>query len=148
MTTDEALLARAVALAERCPPSETAFSVGALVVGPDGAVLADGWSRRRGGSEHAEESALADLGDGWQAPAGTTVYSSLEPCSRRASRPLTCTQLILAAGVTRVVFAWREPPTFVEGAGAELLHAAGVEVVELPAFADAARKPNRHLLDR
>ncbi|OJY47297.1 dCMP deaminase [Pseudonocardia sp. 73-21] len=141
---DRALLRHAVELARRCPPSDTAFSVGALVVGPDGAVLAEGWSRRDGGTEHAEEAALGDLGG--RVPPGSTVYSSLEPCSARASRPRTCTQLILAAGVARVVIAWREPSTFVEGEGAELLRAAGVEVVELPELADAAREPNRHLL--
>ena len=43
---DRELLARAVELARRCPPSDTAFSVGALVVDMDGTVLADGWSRR------------------------------------------------------------------------------------------------------
>lgn len=141
---DRALLGRAVELARRCPPSDTAFSVGALVVGPDGAVLAQGWSRRDDPRVHAEEAALGDL-DG-RVPPGTTVYSSLEPCSARASRPRTCTQLILAAGVERVVFAWREPSTFVDGEGAELLRAAGLEVLELPELADAAREPNRHLL--
>jgi pyrimidine deaminase RibD-like protein len=143
---DRQLLARAVELALRCPPSDTAFSVGALVVGADGTVLAEGWSRRRDPHDHAEESALADLGPGWNADPGTTVYSSLEPCSARASRPLTCTELILAAGVDRVVFAWREPAVFVDGEGAELLRARGVEVVELPELAAAARAPNAHLL--
>jgi diaminohydroxyphosphoribosylaminopyrimidine deaminase/5-amino-6-(5-phosphoribosylamino)uracil reductase len=145
---DRELLARAAELAGRCPPSSTAFSVGALVVDADGTVLAEGWSRRRDPHDHAEEGALADLGPGWHAPPGTTVYSSLEPCSARASRPLTCTDLILAAGVDRVVFAWREPGLFVDGRGAELLRAGGVEVVELPELAAAARTPNAHLLGR
>jgi pyrimidine deaminase RibD-like protein len=144
---DREFLARAVDLARRCPPSQTAFSVGALVVDAAGTVLAEGWSRRRDPHDHAEEGALADLGTGWRAAAGTTVYSSLEPCSARASRPLTCTDLILAAGVDRVVFAWREPGLFVDGQGAELLRAAGVDVVELPELAAAARTPNAHLLD-
>jgi pyrimidine deaminase RibD-like protein len=143
---DSELLARAVELARRCPPSETAFSVGALVVDAGGVVLAEGWSRRHDPHDHAEESALADLGRGWRAAPGTTVYSSLEPCSTRASRPLTCTDLILAAGVDRVVFAWREPGVFVDGRGAELLAAGGVEVVEMPDLAAAARTPNAHLL--
>lgn len=146
MNDDRELLARAVELARRCPPSETAFSVGALVVDAGGTVLAEGWSRRRDPHDHAEESALADLGPGWCAAPGTTVYSSLEPCSARSSRPLTCTELILAAGVDRVVFAWREPRVFVDGEGAELLRARGVEVVELPELAAAARTPNAHLL--
>ncbi|TQM14426.1 dCMP deaminase [Pseudonocardia kunmingensis] len=143
---DRELLARAVELARRCPPSQTAFSVGALVVDAAGDVLAEGWSRRRDPHDHAEESALADLGAGWRAPPAITVYSSLEPCSARASRPRTCSELILAAGVDRVVFAWREPSLFVDGEGAELLRAGGVEVVELPELAAAARAPNAHLL--
>jgi diaminohydroxyphosphoribosylaminopyrimidine deaminase/5-amino-6-(5-phosphoribosylamino)uracil reductase len=105
-------------------------------------VLADGWSRRSDPKEHAEEAALATLDT---VPAGATVYSSLEPCTVRASRPRTCTQLIIAAGIARVVFAWREPSLFVECDGAERLRAAGVEVVELGELADAAREPNRHL---
>ena len=139
---DRELLAQAVALAWRCPPSATAFSVGALVVAADATVLADGWSRRSDPTEHAEEAALAMLD---AVPPGATVYTSLEPCSARASRPRTCTELILAAGVARVVFAWREPSLFVDCDGAERLRAAGVDVVELPELAAAAREPNRHL---
>jgi pyrimidine deaminase RibD-like protein len=146
MRDDHELLARAVELARRCPPSASAFSVGALVVDGDGAVLAEGWSRRSDPADHAEESALALLGPGWRAPADTTVYSSLEPCSVRSSRPLTCSELIVAARVARVVFAWREPSIFVEGHGAERLRAAGIEVVELPELADAARETNHHLV--
>lgn len=142
---DRALLRAAVELASNCPPSSTAFSVGALVVA-DGVVLADGWSRRTDPHDHAEEAALATLGPGWRAPAGTTVYSSLEPCSARASRPRTCSELILAAGIERVVFAWREPSIFVTGEGAEQLRAAGVEVLELPELAAGVREVNAHLL--
>lgn len=144
--TDHDLLARAVALAHRCPPSSTAFSVGALVVDGDGTVLAEGFSRRDDPRDHAEEAALAELGARWRAPAGASVYSSLEPCSARASRPRTCAALILAAGIKRVVFAWREPAVFVDGDGANLLRTAGVEVVELAELAEAAREVNRHLL--
>ena len=39
-----------------------------------------------------------------------------------------------------------EPAVFVDGRGAELLRARGVEVVELPGLAAAARMPNGHLL--
>jgi pyrimidine deaminase RibD-like protein len=63
----------------------------------------------------------------------------------RASRPTSCTDLILATGIRRVVFAWREPELFVHGEGAEKLRAAGVEVVELAELADAARDVNLHL---
>jgi 5-amino-6-(5-phosphoribosylamino)uracil reductase len=143
---DKHWLRRAVELSRNCPPSSTAFAVGAIVVDADGDELARGYSRESGGTEHAEESALAKLDPDDPRLRGATVYSSLEPCGRRASRPRTCTELILAAGIPRVVFALREPPTFVDGQGAEQLTAAGVEVVELPGLAGAAREVNRALL--
>ena len=140
----------AVSLARRCSPSETAFSVGAVVVGADGKELARGFSREGGDpAVHAEEAALAKIAPDDPRLSGATVYSTLEPCSRRKSRPRTCTELIIAAGVARVVTAWREPETFVtDPQGTELLTAAGIEVTELPAFAEEAAAPNRHLLGR
>ncbi|HEY8482265.1 MAG TPA: deaminase [Spirillospora sp.] len=130
-------------LAKRCPPSRTAFSVGAVIVDADGREIARGFSREHDPHDHAEEAALARAaGD----LTGATVYSSLEPCGHRASRPRPCAELIAASGVRRVVFAWREPALFTEGAGAEILAAAGVEVTEIPELADRAREPNAHLL--
>jgi diaminohydroxyphosphoribosylaminopyrimidine deaminase/5-amino-6-(5-phosphoribosylamino)uracil reductase len=147
MTSDLAFLTRAIELSRRCPPSDSAFSVGAVVVGADGTVLAEGYSRETDPTVHAEESALAKLPAGDPRLRTATVYSSLEPCSRRASRPHPCAELILAAGVPRVVLAWREPDLFVTGCeGIALLTAAGVEVVELPELAAAAREVNAHLL--
>jgi pyrimidine deaminase RibD-like protein len=146
VSTDRDWLERTVELSQRCPPSTTAFSVGACVVDAAGTLLAEGWSRAHDPLDHAEEAALGRLGPGYRAAAGTTVYSSLEPCSVRVSRPRSCTELILAAGVDRVVFAWREPAVFVDCDGAERLRAAGVEVVELPDLAERVRAVNRHLL--
>jgi pyrimidine deaminase RibD-like protein len=138
----------AVELARRCPPSDTAFSVGAVIVDAAGAELSRGFSREGGDPVvHAEESALGKVSPGDPRLAGATVYSTLEPCSRRKSRPLTCTQLIIAAGLGRVVIAWREPALFVADAqGRELLSAAGLAVTELPDFAADAIAPNRHLV--
>ncbi|MFE1590919.1 dihydrofolate reductase family protein [Streptomyces sp. NPDC058737] len=134
-------------LAGLCPPSETAFSVGAVVVAADGSELARGYSREGGDPVvHAEEAALAKLDPSDARLAGATVYSSLEPCARRASRPAPCARLILDAGVRRVVTAWREPDTFVAGAdGSGVLAAQGAVVVVLPEYEEAAKAPNRHL---
>jgi len=140
-------LGYAVELASRCPPSRTAFSVGAVIVGADGeTVLAEGWSRAGDPRDHAEEAALRGFAPGDRRLAGATLYSSLEPCSARASRPRTCAELTLAAGIHRVVFAWREPAVFVDCQGAELLAAAGVTVVERPDLAAGVRAVNAHLL--
>ena len=60
---DDRHLAEACTLAERCPPSATAFSVGCVVVAADGTVLGSGWSRRDDPLDHAEEGVLRRLGD-------------------------------------------------------------------------------------
>ena len=143
---DKHWLRVAVELSTHCPPSTTAFAVGAVVVDGQGNELARGYSRESGGTEHAEEAALGKLDPADPRLRGATMYSSLEPCGRRASRPRTCSELILAAGIPRVVFALREPPTFVDGRGAERLAAGGVDVVEVPELAEAVREVNRDLL--
>ncbi|MET8248348.1 dihydrofolate reductase family protein [Streptomyces sp. NPDC005202] len=145
---DRHWLRLACELAAHCPPSRTAFSVGAVVVAADGTELARGYSREGGDPVvHAEEAALAKVDPADPRLAGATVYSSLEPCARRSSRPRPCARLILDAGVGRVVTAWQEPDTFVEGAdGAGVLAAGGAEVVVLPEFEERAKEPNRHLL--
>jgi diaminohydroxyphosphoribosylaminopyrimidine deaminase/5-amino-6-(5-phosphoribosylamino)uracil reductase len=141
--TDRQWMERAIDLSRLCPVVPNAYSVGAVVVDADGKELATGYSRETDPVAHAEESALGKLAD---VPVGATIYSTLEPCSERKSRPLPCTRLILAAGIQRVVIAWREPDLFVADCqGVELLTAAGVEVVELPELAEAARAVNAHL---
>ncbi|MER6540578.1 dihydrofolate reductase family protein [Streptomyces sp900105755] len=135
-------------LAADCPPSRTAFSVGAVVVAADGTELARGHSREAGDPVvHAEEAALAKLPADDPRLASATVYTSLEPCTHRASRPHPCAELILRAGVRRVVTAWREPDTFVAAAdGTGMLREAGVEVLVLGEYEGLAKAPNGHLL--
>lgn len=142
--TDHALLRQAIGLGLRCPPSRTAFSVGAVVVAATGEVLATGYSRESEPDAHAEETALAKLTG--RSLAGATLYSSLEPCSERSSRPTSCTSLILAAGITRVVFALHEPAVFVEGRGGERLAEAGVQLVHIPELGAEVEQVNAHLL--
>jgi diaminohydroxyphosphoribosylaminopyrimidine deaminase/5-amino-6-(5-phosphoribosylamino)uracil reductase len=124
-----------------------------VLVGDDGEMLTDGYSRERDPADHAEEVALAKLGlprPAGSAPmtglAGATLYSSLEPCASRMSRPTACADLIIASGIGRVVIAWREPPIFVPGGGALRLRQGGVTVTTLPELAAAARAVNAHLL--
>jgi len=138
-------LREAIELSRRCPPSQSAFSVGAVLVSDAGKVIAAGHSRERDPKDHAEEVALARAA-GDPALATATLYSSLEPCLSRSSRPRSCAQLIVAAGILRVVIAWLEPPLFVQGGGAAALRQAGVTVVEIPRLAGLARSVNAHLV--
>jgi len=143
---DRGWLARAVDLSRCCPPSRTAYAVGAIIVAADGAVLATGYSRETSPHDHAEEVALGKLGPAAPGLGGATLYSSLEPCRFRASRPRPCAELIIEAGLRRVVIAWLEPPVLAAGGGAVLLRAAGITVVEIPGLAADARAVNAAVL--
>jgi diaminohydroxyphosphoribosylaminopyrimidine deaminase/5-amino-6-(5-phosphoribosylamino)uracil reductase len=141
---DRRFLRQAIELSRRCPPSDAAFSVGAVIVDAGGAVLATGFSRECDPHDHAEEAAMAKVAGSLRP--GAIIYSSLEPCLRRLSRSRSCCELIVAAGITRVVLAWREPPVFVPGGGAAWLAERGVLVTEVPEFTAEARAVNAHLL--
>ena len=94
---DRQWLRAAIELSRLCPPSPTAYAVGAIIVGRDGAEVSRGHSRDRTPVVHAEESALARLEGTDVDLSGATIYASMEPCSTRRSGPRTCTELIIAA---------------------------------------------------
>jgi 5-amino-6-(5-phosphoribosylamino)uracil reductase len=136
----------AIGEARRCPPSRAAFSVGAVIVDAAGREMSRGYSREGDPHVHAEESALSKISPVDPRLAGATIYSSLEPCSARTSRPAPCASLIRAAGIPRVVYAWREPVLFVDGRGVEELSEAGIDVQQIPDLEPEARSMNAHLL--
>jgi diaminohydroxyphosphoribosylaminopyrimidine deaminase/5-amino-6-(5-phosphoribosylamino)uracil reductase len=145
-SADRTWMEAAIELSYQCPPGLDAYCVGAVIVDEHGQEISRGFSRETDANVHAEESALAKLAPDDPRLRTATMYSTLEPCSERKSRPRTCTQLILDAGIPRVIIAWREPPLFVADCqGYELLTNAGVSVVELPEYALQARAANSHL---
>nr|WP_106409248.1 bifunctional diaminohydroxyphosphoribosylaminopyrimidine deaminase/5-amino-6-(5-phosphoribosylamino)uracil reductase RibD [Pseudoroseomonas deserti] len=97
-------------------------SVGCVIT-RDGAVVGRGWTAP-GGRPHAETEALKRAG---HAARGATAYVTLEPCCHWGRTP-PCTDALIAAGVTRVVVAMRDPDPRVDGGGIEKLRAAGIEV--------------------
>ncbi len=143
---DRHWLAEAIGLSERCELSEFAFCVGAILVGAGGQVLGHGYSRQADPHDHAEEVALRQAAQAQADLGGATLYSSLEPCLRRVSRPVPCAELVLCRRIRRVVIAWLEPPIFQPGGGAAWLAERGVEVIELADLAAAAQVVNRVLL--
>jgi pyrimidine deaminase RibD-like protein len=142
---DRYWLSAAIDLSEKCQVSDSAFSVGAVLVTASGDVLSTGYSRETSPRDHAEEVALSRAGLGAEL-SDATLYSSLEPCLYRASRPVSCSELIVASGVRRVVIAWLEPPIFVPGGGAAWLADRAITVVHLADLAEAAKSVNAHLI--
>jgi pyrimidine deaminase RibD-like protein len=135
----------ALLLAKSCVQVDTAYNVGALLVGLTGEVLASGFSREIEGNTHAEEVCLMKLMKKLEETEGTdkgnntssrlsllkgaTLYSTMEPCSKRLSGKKPCCELLAEAGIARVVIAVREPSTFVQKCeGADQLASAGIKV--------------------
>ncbi|MCK4323388.1 MAG: bifunctional diaminohydroxyphosphoribosylaminopyrimidine deaminase/5-amino-6-(5-phosphoribosylamino)uracil reductase RibD [Armatimonadetes bacterium] len=118
---------RALELAERglgrtCPNP----AVGAVVVADD-QIAGEGF-HRAAGQPHAEILALEDAG---QRAAGAELYVTLEPCSTEGRTP-PCTDAIIAADISRVVYACEDCDPANTGRAAEILAAAGIETLAGP----------------
>jgi pyrimidine deaminase RibD-like protein len=98
-------------------------SVGCVIVA--GGVVVGEDATATGGRPHAEELALAHAGERAR---GADVYVTLEPCARRSAGGTSCADLLIAAGVARVVIATSDPHPYAAGAGVERLRAAGVVI--------------------
>ena len=105
--------------------------VGAVILDSSGEVAGVGGTQPAGGA-HAEIAALLAAGD--RARGGTLVVT-LEPC-RHTGRTGPCTTAILDAGISRVVFAVRDPHP-AAGGGGDLLLAEGIDVEADVLTADA-----------
>jgi diaminohydroxyphosphoribosylaminopyrimidine deaminase/5-amino-6-(5-phosphoribosylamino)uracil reductase len=134
-TAYEALMQRALVLAAKGPASGVNPQVGCVLTDADGTIVSEGW-HRGAGTPHAEVDALSRVAG----HTGLTAVVSLEPCSHRG---LTgpCTEALITAGVTRVVYAVSDPGKH-SGGGAERLREAGV-LVECGVLADETSEAMR-----
>ena len=95
--------------------------VGAVVVSPAGVIIGEGFHKS---GPHAEVVALEQAG---QSAKGATLFVTLEPCNHQGKTG-PCTEAIIKAGITKVVYAVRDPNPLASG-GAKALETAGIEVV-------------------
>ncbi|KAE8211272.1 hypothetical protein CF327_g4957 [Tilletia walkeri] len=141
----------ALQLADKCIPTTTAFCVGCTIYTQDSpaSLLSDGFSRELPGNTHAEQCALDKIvaecvvkksEDGEVMK--LDLYTTMEPCSKRASDPKGCAQRIIEFNssahihsktgkrlrVERVFQGVREPTDFQLCEGQRMLRDAGVEV--------------------
>lgn len=108
LVRDEESMRLALDAARATPPGDV--PVGAVVLGPDGTVLATATNRREADGDpaaHAEVLALREAcrrhGDGWRLEDCTLVVT-LEPCTM-------CAGALVGARIGRLVFGAWEPKT-------------------------------------
>lgn len=99
-----------------------------------------------GGRPHAETEALSQAGN---AARGACVYVTLEPCCHHGETP-PCVDALIAAGISRLLYAAEDPDRRVKGGGARRLREAGI-AVEGGLLGEEAREANagyfRHRLE-
>jgi diaminohydroxyphosphoribosylaminopyrimidine deaminase/5-amino-6-(5-phosphoribosylamino)uracil reductase len=118
---DRAMMARALALAERGLYTATPNPrVGCVIVQGEN-VVGEGWHEKTGGP-HAEVVALEQAGG---KAAGATAYVTLEPCNHTGRTP-PCVDSIVSRKIKKVVAAMLDPNPQAAHGGARLA-AAGVQ---------------------
>ena len=139
---DHVFMARALRLAERGLYTARPNPMVGCVLAAKGDVVGEGF-HLRAGEAHAEAMALQAAGERAR---GATAYVTLEPCAHQGRTP-PCADALVAAGVTRVVAATRDPFAAVNGAGLAKLREAGI-AVESGLMEAEARELNRGFFSR
>ena len=125
------MMATAVAVAATAIGKTAANPAVGCVLVKNGVILSKA-ATGDGGAPHAEAAALSSLDRA--ASEGATAYLTLEPCAHHGRNP-PCVELLVAAGVARVVAAAEDPNSLVGGRGIAALRAAAIRVEILPSAA-------------
>jgi diaminohydroxyphosphoribosylaminopyrimidine deaminase/5-amino-6-(5-phosphoribosylamino)uracil reductase len=119
-------MARARDLALRGPLTGPNPRVGCVLLDSSGATVSEGW-HQGSGTPHAEVMALEAAIEAGVPTQGLTAVVTLEPCAH-TGKTGPCADALIAAGISRVVYAVSDPGVSSSG-GAAALRLAGVDVV-------------------
>lgn len=145
----EAFMEFALVQAQKSPPANNKFCVGAVLVDADtGKVLSAGYSleyprdyKGDPGTTHAEQCCFIKLSDRHDLPEerlpeilppNTALYTTMEPCNSRLSGNTPCAARLerLKEVVKTVYIGIKEPGTFIQNNDSqERLEACGIKVV-------------------
>lgn len=141
ITQHAMMLREALRVAENCKDIEW-YGVGCVIADSQGTIVSTGYTGELledGKMRHAEDVAISKAVESRYCLTsnGITLYSTLEPCSVRASGKTPCCQHIIRCGIKNVIYGAKEPYNETLGIvcdGDHVLKSAGVEVLYLQEF--------------
>ena len=144
MMNDVRFMNKAIAAAGKCKPEDDRVhpKVGVVVI-KDGKELAVAYrGELASGGDHAEYVALEKLS---AVPlAGSTVYTTLEPCTTRKHPRVSCAERLIERKVARVVIGMLDPNPLTSGKGQRKLREADIVTDLFPSELTAeVEKQNR-----
>lgn len=122
--------------------SENSPLVGCLIVCENGNIVGEGFY----GAQHLKHAEAIALEMAGGRARNSTVYVTLEPHAH-FSRTAPCTDVLVKAGVRRVVAAMNDPNPLVAGRGVGVLRANGIET-EVGLLEQQARALNRRYIEQ
>lgn len=134
-----------IELSKRCPKSDKAFSVGAVILNEQNKIVSTGYSREIKDTYHAEEVVILKAQKLNEDLSKCRLYTSLEPCGERSSSPNSCCDLIIKNRIPIVIFACPESTKFVNPKGVKILEQNGTKILIYEKFKNEVEKVNKHL---
>lgn len=122
-------------------------AVGAIVVKDGEAIASAYWSEMNAG-DHAEYTALELKLAGCDI-SGATVYTTLEPCSKRGPKKVPCGNRLVQRGISEVIVGMLDPDPRIYAMGCGLLRAQGMTVRYFPEYLRTiVNEINRGFIDK